>query len=222
MILHHSVIPKRLASDALAAKSALYSVSLGLDDAHERLTVAGYAWTLARFPHVLAVLGDGFLIETTLKIQGAPESVAIENGQRRAARAKAMLNAVKPNSSFVAASDLIQDPAFLAKLDQVRQVGRTDKDILAAVVRDADKYVQRLARRSRLGLPAAKAGDLARDYIIYEVAVYAHLAERGHSVEVYAGEELWVLQQFIKGQLSGFPELVNRMFVQLKPETVCV
>jgi hypothetical protein len=218
VIFRHSVFPKRLSADALTAKAVLYTVSLGLDEIHERLTVEGYAWALAHFPYVLPILGDGFLIETSLRIQGIPGPEAAEQGRRMAGGMKTMLNGVKRGSSFAAVSELTHDSTFQAKLREAIRASQTDKNFLSAILRDASKYIQRLARRSRLGVSPVKARKLAQDYIIFEVAVYAHLAERGYLVDVYVGEELWILRQFLYGRLSGFPELTRRMIVSLKPE----
>lgn len=218
VMLQHSVIPKRRTEEALSAKAAVYSVSLGLDETHVSLTIEGYKWVLGHFTNVIVCLGDNPLLETSLKIQGISTAVAKERGSQIAAKAISKLNEIKADSTFALASELIRDPLFQGKLDQVRQAYQMDDVLQAAVTRDADKYVQRLKRQSRLGLPSSDALELARDYILFEIAMYSHLAERGYSVDVYVGEELWTLRQFLYGRMNCLPELAKRMFISLKPE----
>jgi tRNA-dependent cyclodipeptide synthase len=216
MNLRPSCFPKSRTENALAAERCIYSVSLGHVEPRARTILEGYAWTAKRYRQVVVYVGDSPLIDISLRTQGFSEREAIDRGRRISEEAIANLNAIAPVRSLSTASELCLRSTFQSKKAAIAAAFSADAALEHTVRHDAECYVRRLSRQGRLGMPEPEALLLGIDYILFELAVYAHFAEANYWVDVYAGEELATLKNFARHRLNGFPELERRACISLK------
>lgn len=196
----------------------MYSVSLSTDDHRYRRMLKGFSWACDNFPEVLTYLGNGFLLETTLQITGTPRELLEQAVSSISAQTERDLKLIDPTVRFWKASESHSDPDFQIHHANVKSAYTHDLSIKNSIDDDADAYVQRLTKNSRLQLPADMAKKLATDYIIFEIAGYSLLASRGYLVDVYASGsgELPTLEKFMREELKGFPALETRACIILK------
>ena len=203
---------------ALTASKCMYSVSLSTDESRYGRMLTGFAWATSNFADVLTYLGDGFLLETTLRMTGTPADLVSGQAAALGARAEQDLSRVQPSVQFWRASQSAVDPNFCEHHKEVRAAYTRDHNIRESINSDARAYIERLTRNSRLQLPPAVALGLAIDYIVFEIAGYSLLSSRGYIVDVYASGsgELPTLEKFMLEQLHGFPQLQQRACIILK------
>lgn len=213
-----SIFPKTRSAEALESKSCIYSVSLSTDEVRYQRMLRGYEWAIEHFVEVNVYLGDGMLLENTFTILGSKPTAVRLQARGLAEMAIKDLKAIARPSKLSAASTLAALPMFTAKLIDVTTSCAKNEDFAASVMADARSFVERQAKRSRLGIDTEHAISLARQYVLFEIAVYAVLASEGYLVDVYAGsEELPTLQKFMNGELTGLPELAQRTCILLRP-----
>ena len=197
--------------DLAETTRVVYSVSLTAEPARLAKIVAGYEWALSQFPDVALYVGDGPLLETTLRLSdncGEPP----ERARAIAGKTLQALNDVGRPAEIFAASALPSNPTFVDALQRINAQISLAPMLRASVESDAEDYVNRVERRNELVVDKAHATELAKQYIAFEIAGYLTLARAGYLVDVYAtgSSELPTLARFIHGELTGFPELAER------------
>ncbi len=212
-----TVVPFERHEMALTAPKCMYSVSLSTDEHRYGRMLTGFAWAKSNFSDVLTYLGDGFLLETTLRMTGTPADLVPGQASALGARAEQDLRGIQPAARFWRASESAADPDFREHHDAVRAAYTGDLSLRDSIDSDARAYIERLTRNSRLQLPPDVATGLAIDYIVFEIAGYSLLSSRGYIVDVYASGsgELPTLEKFMLGQLHGFPQLQQRACIIL-------
>ena len=207
-------------SQALAQTKAVYSVSLGAESSRIVATASGYQWAVDHFAEVNVFLGDGQLLETTLIVTGVNQRLAPEIARSIASETSRSLGEVSPVRQVTAASAIHGSEEFLMSMDCINTAFENNPSFRASLKRDANAYIDRLAKTSRLGVSYDVGIELATNYLKFEIAGYLLMARDGYLVDVYAtgSGELPTLKEFIDGTLHGIPELARRSCIIVKTE----
>lgn len=180
---------------------------------------AGLKWVSERFADVSICFGDGPLIETTLLINGVNSEDCPSRGEQIASQTLEFLRLSERSVPVRAASSFQHDAIFQTKFDALNTATNESEVLAGYVKKDTERYVNRVFKRGNLAVSRDEATRLSRKYILFELAMYAVLADEGYLVDVYFGEEIGTLRHFMYGRISDFPELSGRTFINLKEES---
>lgn len=190
----------------------IYSVSLAPNSSRLQMIVDGYRWATTQFDDVAVYLGDGRLLEITLRVRGCSPDNAAHEASAIARDTLEQLERVATPTAVLSMSSISTTEDFRKALMDVRLFCAREPELRRSIESDAADYVARIQRRGDLATNVKLANNLACDYIDYEIAGYLTLARAGYLVDVYAtgSSELPTLARFIHGELTGFPELAER------------
>ena len=202
-------------------EKCLYSVSVG---AHGRTideNVMGYRWAARTFSSCTVLVGDSLYPSTLQIIEGISEPDAILKAEYQSKLTLNEFNARIQDLSppnIIRTRDIIETSEFYNYFETIAKLYCQNGRFADSVNEDAQWFVMRQARKSRLRLPMERAINKSIFYIKQEIAVYLFLAERGYLIDVYLGREIPTLAKIMTEEIIGGVQraLADRINISLE------
>jgi tRNA-dependent cyclodipeptide synthase len=204
---------------ALAGANAFLGISLSGNLTTNQAT-ALLSWGQQHFASISVLIGDYIERHNIAAELGCSLSKATNLAMERARPIKttfdtAILATAPQKSSLLSAHPIILSPEFPPVYKLVRDCFETDTEFKAAVLADVYAYLLRRAKR-RESVSTDTHVSSSVSYLLEEMAMFAVIANRGWTVQLYPGRHLSVLVAIATKKLKcEIPGLSEMTFVDL-------
>lgn len=222
------IVPRGAALPA-RLPAAYVGVSTGNPNFKGRRLLALLDWICGKSDRCTLVIGQRlqrWTIQMTTESLESVRALADENARRQLSELRAALaECVRPVAfSVVLDSQLQQHPRFASSLRELKKAYADGGRFAALIDLSARDYCAlRAARGQKICVPADRALELSRHFIVEELALYCVLVSTGACYEIYPGPELPVLIAIANGEIANVPtELGTRVNLSVAVETIAL
>jgi tRNA-dependent cyclodipeptide synthase len=202
------VTPSSASLDVWKSPRCLYSVSIGAANTTVKDVLDGLFWTRDKFAEVAVLLGDSLYTVTLLIQEGLEETDAQQKATLIADEYLRLIT--KADVPVILTSQLAADGNLLLVESQITAAYESSETFRDSIDSDARGFIERQVQRGRLAGSRGVAEELARRYLLREVAIYAHLADLGWRVDAYLGRELPTLAAMMTGKIPPVLDVLGR------------